>query len=104
MHKAVKRRWRHLRSRFAARQRLVKAQPPGGQLFSITSNARVAAAVRFFKLEALGTEEMNYLSPYDPPENQDGLLLAIRQTGQRALSAVPGARWVLKVLDHFTGN
>jgi hypothetical protein len=44
---------------------------------------------------------MTYLSPYDPPDDQDGLLPAIRKTGQRALSVVPGARWILKVLDHF---
>jgi len=44
---------------------------------------------------------MNYLSPYDPPDNQEGLLPAIRKTGQRALSTVPGARWILKVLDHL---
>jgi hypothetical protein len=44
---------------------------------------------------------MTYLSPYDPPDEQEGLLPAIRRTGQRALTVAPGARWILRVLDHF---
>lgn len=44
---------------------------------------------------------MNYLSPYDPPEKEPGLLPAIRRTGQQAISHVPGARWVFKIVDHL---
>jgi hypothetical protein len=55
-----------------------------------------------FGTRIFGMEKtMNYLVPYDPPDKEEGFLPAIIKTGQRAMSTVPGARWVFKVLDHL---
>ena len=45
---------------------------------------------------------MNYMAPYEPSSNdQQGMLPALCRTGQRALAAVPGASWILKIVDHL---
>lgn len=44
---------------------------------------------------------MNYLSPYEQPPGQQGIVPTVVQGAKRALSVVPPAKWILRVCEHL---